>query len=265
MLRNTTLVAHRGYSGEAPENTIFAFMLAISRGYTHIEFDVQLTKDGVPVVIHDDTLERTTDGTGRVDDSTYAELAKLDAGSWHDPSFVNHRIPTLEETLIALKGLATLHIELKSSEKELPLKVANLLIDQGWIEEEQTMLHKFKAFSKPTLVISSFNRSQLLRSMDALPDTVIHELLVEKVSEESLSWASAHNVRSYHPNGNDITPKLVRKARKMGLRVGAWWPTRADQNAHAMRRTGAHYAFVDSPSSHEPRPKQAITRLLTKI
>jgi len=95
MLKPLLLIAHRGYSSEAPENTFAAFDLAIERGYRHIEFDVQLSRDGVPVIIHDETLERTTSGVGLVAEHSYAELAKLEAGSWFAESFADQRVPSL--------------------------------------------------------------------------------------------------------------------------------------------------------------------------
>lgn len=80
-------LAHRGASGYAPENTMEAFQVADLMGVDGFEFDVQITRDGVPVVIHDELLNRTTDGRGYVHEHTLAELRALDAGSWYDPSF----------------------------------------------------------------------------------------------------------------------------------------------------------------------------------
>ncbi|MHA6483645.1 glycerophosphodiester phosphodiesterase [Paenibacillus sp. strain BS8-2] len=108
-------VAHRGWSGRAPENTLAAIRLAIEAPDVEwIEIDVQLSKDGVPVVIHDFTLRRTTNGRGDVRSWTAAELASLDAGSWFAPSFAGESIPTLAEVLIAARGRCKLNIELKT-------------------------------------------------------------------------------------------------------------------------------------------------------
>jgi len=259
-LKKITLIAHRGYSSEAPENTLSAFNLAISHGYTDIELDVQLTKDGVPVIFHDETIDRTTNGNGRVDDHTHAQLFELDAGAWLNKSFANEKIPTLEETLINLKGRAALHLELKSKEKELPAKIANLLEKTGWLKK-QPVIYRRLGIVRPMLVISSFDRAQLLRSIQLLSDSVLHELLVEKVSEESLLWASMHKVRSYHPNGRDVTPELVKRARQLHLHIGAWWDTRDDQNARDIARTGARYAYVDSPLLHDTPIKRSAKKL----
>jgi len=112
-------VAHRGWSGKAPENTLAAFRMALSEpSIRWIELDVRLSKDGVPVVIHDPTLSRTTDGRGRVADRTARELARLDAGGWFHPSFAGEPVPQLEEVLALAAGRCRLNIELKTDETE---------------------------------------------------------------------------------------------------------------------------------------------------
>src|SRR5512134_1609461 len=96
--------AHRGASAAAPENTMAAFRAAEAAGADGIELDVHLSRDGVPVVIHDATLERTTTGTGRVAARSVAALQSLDAGSWFAPHFADEVLPTLEETLRLFGG-----------------------------------------------------------------------------------------------------------------------------------------------------------------
>lgn len=90
------MVAHRGAGRLAPENTLAAIRLGASFGYAMFEFDVKLAGDGVLVLMHDATLERTTDGAGRVAGHAFGELARLDAGSWHSAAFAGEPIPTLE-------------------------------------------------------------------------------------------------------------------------------------------------------------------------
>jgi glycerophosphoryl diester phosphodiesterase len=108
------VVAHRGFSGAAPENTLAAFRKAIEVGSDMIELDIHLSKDGKTVVIHDETLERTTDGRGRVVDHTLMDLKKLDAGSSFGGPFSGERIPTLEEVLDLAKGRVLVNIEVKN-------------------------------------------------------------------------------------------------------------------------------------------------------
>ena len=107
------VIAHRGFSSAAPENTLAAFQKAIEIGSDMIELDVQLSKDGNLVVLHDDTLERTTNGQGRVVDYTLQELKKLDAGSWFGEQFSGERIPTLKEVLELARGRVLVNIEIK--------------------------------------------------------------------------------------------------------------------------------------------------------
>jgi len=108
------VVAHRGFSGAAPENTLAAFRKAIDAGSDMIELDIQLSKDGKIVVIHDETLERATNGQGKVVDHTLQELKKLDAGSRFGAEFSGERIPTLREVLDLVKGRVLVNIEIKN-------------------------------------------------------------------------------------------------------------------------------------------------------
>jgi glycerophosphoryl diester phosphodiesterase len=108
------VIAHRGASAEAPENTIAAFELAIAHGADGIELDVHLSRDDQPVVIHDFRLERTTDGAGRVRDHTVRELKRLDAGGWRGARFRGQRIQTLQEVLERFRDRTRFWIELKA-------------------------------------------------------------------------------------------------------------------------------------------------------
>lgn len=107
------VIAHRGFSGIAPENTLAAFKKAIEVGADMVELDVRLSRDGVVVVIHDESLERTTDGRGKVIDQTLDELKRWDAGSKFHSSFSGERIPTLQEVLQLAHGRVMVNIELK--------------------------------------------------------------------------------------------------------------------------------------------------------
>jgi glycerophosphoryl diester phosphodiesterase len=108
------VIAHRGISAKAPENTMAAFRMAAGTANIHmIELDVRLSRDGRPVVIHDRTLQRTTTGNGAVREYPVHELKKFDAGSWFHPSFAEERIPTLLEVLSFVRGKSWVNIELK--------------------------------------------------------------------------------------------------------------------------------------------------------
>lgn len=113
---NPLPIGHRGLLDLAPENTMPGFELAVRRGIPIVEFDVRLTKDGVPVVIHDDTVDRTTDGHGRVRDYSFEDLRRLDAGRWFSLEFAGARVPRLEEVLECIGNKAWCLIELKEDD-----------------------------------------------------------------------------------------------------------------------------------------------------
>jgi glycerophosphoryl diester phosphodiesterase len=112
------VIAHRGSSGKAPENTIAAFELAVSQGARAVECDVVLSSDGVPVVIHDTTLDRTTTGTGNVVDHAWTDLASLDAGAWKGRAYAGERLPRLGDLLSVAVGRARIVIELKDGDPQ---------------------------------------------------------------------------------------------------------------------------------------------------
>lgn len=134
----TKIIAHRGSKGTHPENTLAAFKEAVLVGADGIELDVQCTKDNKLVVIHDNTVNRTTNGKGEITDFKLKQLKKLDAGSWFSPEFKGEKIPTLEEVLACLQEASytgVLNIEIKTDEKEYPgieEAVMNVMNSQEW-------------------------------------------------------------------------------------------------------------------------------------
>ncbi|MCM3627159.1 glycerophosphodiester phosphodiesterase [Paenibacillus glycanilyticus] len=145
-MRNSC-VAHRGWSGRAPENTIAAIKLAINEPDVEwVELDVQLSKDKVPVVIHDYKLKRTTNGRGEVKNFTAAELWALDAGSWFSPLYRGEGVPSLSQVLDISRGRIRLNIELKTDGIRYPKledHVVQLVKDYGM--EDSVVLTSFHA------------------------------------------------------------------------------------------------------------------------
>src|SRR5512143_1091036 len=107
------VIAHRGSAAYAPENTLAAFQLAAEQGADAIELDVDLTRDGHMVIMHDATIDRTTDGHGRVGDLTLEELRRVDAGAWKDAAFQGERVPLLEEVFEAVGQRLLINVEIK--------------------------------------------------------------------------------------------------------------------------------------------------------
>lgn len=129
-------IAHRGNSSESPENTRASFKQALELGADFIELDVFLTKDSVPVVIHDDNLSRLTNGksNAQVKDLTFEEIQKLEVGEWFQSEFAGEKIPTLKEVLLLVKGKAGVMIEVKEElgrEEEIAMRVVRVLEEVG--------------------------------------------------------------------------------------------------------------------------------------
>ena len=118
------IVCHRGAETFAPENTYSAIDTADSLGFKVVEIDVRQTKDGVPVVLHDSSVNRTTDGSGEVKEMNYDDVCKLDAGSWFDPFFAGERVPRLEDVLARAKeGQLEVFVDIKEVEPKILLEV----------------------------------------------------------------------------------------------------------------------------------------------
>jgi len=168
------VIAHRGASHVAPENTVAAIGLAAELEAVAVEFDVHQTGDGVPVIIHDHTLMRTTDGRGKVRDKTLAELQDFDAGAWFSAQFAGQKIPSLEEGLVALGDQSVACIEIKSR-KNMMDQVQQALRSTGTLERA---------------VIFSFHGSQVRASKAAMPD-VPALLLIDPKTASRYSTQSA--------------------------------------------------------------------------
>lgn len=149
-LKIPKVIGHRGCAGYAPENTIEAIHTAADMGVKWVELDIKLTKDQVPVILHDETLDRTTNGHGKVAETTYSDLRELEAGSWFAESFSGAAIPTLEAVLDILleRGLGV-NFEIKPCpmrEKETA-EVALDLISQIWDEPHNILISSFSHVS----------------------------------------------------------------------------------------------------------------------
>ncbi|MFW6174307.1 MAG: glycerophosphodiester phosphodiesterase [Chloroflexota bacterium] len=240
-----TLIAHRGFSSRAPENTFYAFDLALDHGFDNVELDAQLTSDGELAVFHDQTVDRITDGSGPVSSHTLAELRALDAaagftGDGRDYS--GARIPTLDEFLERYSGKAHAHLELKSREAALPEKVAEALRRRGWLEYADG-----GPFDAPGLTITSFWADQLYRSVVRLPN-VRHGWLVNEVTEETLEAASRLGINGVYPRAATANPEIVNAAREKGFTVRGWGVGSLDDLAN-LARSGAQGTTVDWPDA----------------
>jgi len=203
-------VAHRGASGEAPENTIIAARIAMSYPFVQwMEIDVQLSKDGVPVVIHDDRVNRTTNGRGKVAELTAAELGRLDAGRWFGQSFAGERLPTLEQMLEATAGRCRLNIELKSLNGNYPL------LEQKVIE----LLYKRQL--QYDTVITSFDPDSLYKVKQISPELVTG-LIIDSAPRQLLAELNRLECGFLSIGYAQVTPVRLQEWRQAGLKVMAW-------------------------------------------
>lgn len=202
------VIAHRGASGHAPENTLAAFRKAVALGATFIETDLQLSRDARFVAIHDMTLNRTTSGQGNVHEATLAELRRLDAGSWFGSSFAGERIPTLEEILeFSKKNDVVFYLELKPAG---PWGGEHALI--GALRESGEI---------PRSVVISFDPAIVANLRKAEP-TLMTGLLYEGQLENPLDKAVDIGARQLVARGDLVTPALLAEAKKRDLQVVCW-------------------------------------------
>lgn len=207
-------VAHRGASGYAPENTMAAFEKAVEMKADYIELDVQLSKDGQLVVIHDTTVDRTTDGTGKVGSLTLEELRKLDAGSYFGPEFAGERIPTLEEVLDAFRGKTGILIEIKAPHlyPGIEQKVADALVERNMDKPENGKI-----------IVQSFDFNSLKKFHHILPDVPIGVLtsgashLTDPMLQEFKTFADYVN-----PNLAYVNKDLVNRIHALNMGIMAW-------------------------------------------
>ncbi len=215
------LIAHRGFSSRAPENTLYAFDLALEHGFDNFELDAQLTSDGALIVYHDFELSRTTEATGEVSAHTLADIRALDtstsfrAGGGSE-EFAGAMIPTLDEVLGRYAGRAHPHLELKSREADLPAMVADALKRHGWLD-----VAGGGPFESPGITVTSFWADQLYRSVLRLPN-VRHGWLVHEVTTETIDIALKLGFNGVYPRAATATADTIGRAHDKGLTVRGW-------------------------------------------
>ena len=206
------VIAHRGFSGRAPENTVAAFKKAMEIGSDAIEFDVRFTRDGRLVIFHDDTLERTTNGKGKVADLTLKELKRLDAGSWFGPIFSGERIPELKEALELARGRILLNIELKKGDhgKYSMLDLA-----------EQTLWEVAGAGVAQQVLFSSFDLDaiQWIRQKDP---GVLTAFITRDPWKSPLDATRGKFFPVLNPRKSALNEDNLSAARRQGVRINVW-------------------------------------------
>lgn len=270
------LIAHRGASAYAPENTVPAFRLAAEQGADFVEFDLQLSKDRQIVCLHDNSLERTTDveeifpdrsrttGAGAqaarrwmIEDFTLAELKQLDAGAWFDPKFRGTRIPTFAETIDALRGRSGLFIELKTPERYEGIEKLILA------ELEAKGLSKPGADPRTPVLLQSFTASSLQILTNTLGTRLPVHFLVS--TREAGPWLTPEGLAKIKGFATGISPEKTAvtahrdafiQARKMGMLVTPYtfrssavtgFPDVRAEMMHFLQQLGVDGVITDNP------------------
>lgn len=205
------VIAHRGFSWIAPENTLASFRAALETGVEMAECDVYLSRDGVPVVIHDSELKRTTGAEGTVNEKTSAELALLDAGSWKSRDFRGERIPTLVELLRLVKGKLRLVIEIK--QEGIEKEVIEAIRDAG-VDPDAVMIFSFKYDTVRNIA----------RQEPLLPTTWLIDKLPEDAAgrRQTLREALRARASAIGLPRDRAFPEFIRRAHECGLPVFVW-------------------------------------------
>ena len=222
-------IAHRGASGTFPENTVCAFRAAIDAGAEMCELDVQLSRDGAIVVIHDETVERTTDGKGEVAELTLEELKRLDAGAKFKGGAVKgERIPTLDEVFSVTSGKCGLNIELKAG--GLEHQVAQIMQARNALADS---------------IVSSFDW-EYLKNIQQLHFNIRVGLLAEEKPVDLMMNAVAMRAHSINPRWDMVTSDLCKAAHERGLKVYTW-TVDADARMRALIACGVDGIMTNYP------------------
>jgi len=206
------IFAHRGGGKLAPENTLAAMRLGQSMGYAAVEFDVKLSRDGVAILLHDETLERTSNGTGRAGDLDWKALRALDAGGWHSETFRGEPIAAFEDIARFLRSTGTLaNVEIKPTpglERETGEKVA------------ADAARWWKGSPVPPL-LSSFSFEALMAAKAVAPQ-LPRAWLASRVSQEDHERMAALAAASVHTNHSNLDPAQIGRLHGLGYRVLAY-------------------------------------------
>ncbi|MBT2637650.1 glycerophosphodiester phosphodiesterase family protein [Bacillus sp. ISL-39] len=243
-LRQFDTVAHRGAAGYAPENTIAAFDMGLEMKADYIEIDVQRSKDGELVIIHDTTVDRTTDGTGKVGELTLEELRSLDAGSFKGEQFAGEKIPTFEEILDRYHGKIGILIELKAPQ-----------LYPG-IEEEVTQELKERNLDKPQndkIIIQSFNFESMKKVDALLPNVPIGVLTYSSLhTTDAALQEFAKYADLFNPSYGLVTRELVDKVHSLGMEIQSW-TVRSPEAAQFLIDMKVDGIITDYPDYVDPR------------
>lgn len=232
--RYPRLIAHRCGGALAPENTLAGLRIAARLGVKAVEFDAMLSRDGVPVVIHDETLERTTDGGGRVADASASDLQALDAGAWHHPAFAGERVPTLAATLALCDELGlSVNLEIKPA------------AGHETITGRTVAALAAACTPRAGLILSSFSPVALAAARELAPE-LPRALLVEEIPTDWLLRLQSLGCTALHASAQKLDPDLARALIAAGIPL-ACYTVNQPGVAEALFALGVSAVFTDRP------------------
>jgi glycerophosphoryl diester phosphodiesterase len=242
-----SIFAHRGGGSLAPENTLAAIRTGQSLGYAGQELDVKLTKDAIAMLLHDDTLERTTSGKGRAADLTWKELLELDAGRWHSKPFAGERLVSFEDAAKLLRSKGTrANVEIKPSkgfERETGKRVA------------ESALELWKGDEVPPL-LSSFSFDALMAAKQAAP-SLPRGWLVEKFTEDDWSRLEELEAASLHTDYRKLGEDDIDRLHEEGYRILVYTVNHSG-TAQQLLDAGVDGLFTDNLADFARRFPEAI-------
>lgn len=230
------VIGHRGACKQAPENTLASFKKAHELGIQWVEFDVMLSKDNIPIIFHDETLDRTTNGQGYIDAFTYTELSQFDAGSWFDPQFAGEHIPLLQDVIIYLtENNISANIEIKPLHHN----------EEKNVEQALEVIKKIKSPDDPLFLFSSFS-IEALKHLQTLAPHTQRGLLLDEWREDCLAIAKTLGCVSINLNQDIITPKRAAEIKTAGFNLLCFTVNDAPRAAE-LRSWGVDAVFSDTP------------------
>ena len=230
------VIGHRGYRAKYPENTLASFSAAMDAGADMIELDVHLTKDNQLAVIHDEKVDRTTNGEGRVRDLKLNELRSLDAGGWFDLLFSGERIPALGDVLDLARNQIHVNIEIKAAPES-----RDVLYRTG--DRALELIKKKKAFD--FVVISSFSMP-LLKHIRSQSTQVAMGVLTYKKKQGFLKVCEAIGAMAWHPHYKYFTLKEMEQVKDLGLKILPY-TVNEKQEMNRLLEMGVDGFFTDDP------------------
>lgn len=225
---------HRGAMAYAPMNTLAAFELAAKQGADGIELDVHRSRDGYPVIVHDFTVDATSNGTGQVTEMTLAELKALDVGTWFSSSFVGAQVPTLDEVFEAVGQRLLINVEIKV-----------LSPDTDGVEQVVADCIARHSMQR-RVIVSSFNPPTLKRFRALMPDVPMGFLYYPGAPVDTRPMVADLAYEAYHPYHAIIDAAVMDRARQNGHFVNTWTVNEA-QEALRLHDLGVHGIITNAP------------------